>query len=112
MSYIRCAWPLRYFKGRSTLYVYGSSDGIEDYDTDYSDNESFCELMGNFVESATGDARYAEKMVRILAKKIGIENRLLPKPRTSSQVTRLMKADIERDDKIHNPMRCKRCGEK
>ena len=97
MSYIRCAWPLRYFRGRSTLYVYGSTRGIEDYDTDYSDNESFCELIGVFVREATGDEKYAEKMIRVLAKKVGIERRLLHNPRTNYQIRKLMDSDIRKD---------------
>ena len=84
MSFMRWGYPLTYFKkGESSSYVYSSSikDGkIEDYDDAYENNESFVELIGTFIRRETGDEEYAWKIVRILAKKLGIEDNLREKP--------------------------------
>ena len=81
MSFMRCGYPLRYFKkGETEYYVfpgeYKGKEYIEDYSSDYKDDKSFAELIGNFVKSATGNEEYAFKIVKVLAKKLGIENEL------------------------------------
>lgn len=87
MSFMRCGYPLRYFrKGETEFYVFPSEfkgkEYIEDYDSDYKDDKSFAELIGNFVKSATGNEEYAFKIVKLLAKKLGIENELRKNPLT------------------------------
>lgn len=77
MSYIRIGHPLKYFKGNSKDYVYPSTDGyVEDYNSDYEDNVTFCELIEKFVFRSTGDKSYSLKIMKILAKKLKIENKL------------------------------------
>lgn len=87
MSFMRCGSPLRYFKtGETEYYVfpgeYKGKEYIEDYDSDYKDDKSFAELIGNFVKSATGNEEYAFKIVKVLAKKFCIEKELRKKPLT------------------------------
>lgn len=75
---MRCGYPLRYFStGETKSYVFSDGKNITDYADDYEDNKSFCELIGNFVERATGDEKYAFKIVKILAKKMKVDNSLL-----------------------------------
>ena len=87
MSFMRCGYPLRYFKkGETEYYVfpgeYKGKEYIEDYSSDYKDDKSFAELIGNFVKSATGNEEYAFKIVKVLAKKLGIEKELRKNPLT------------------------------
>jgi len=83
MSYQRWGSPLDYFKtGESKSYVYlhggeDNNDFIEDYDDEYKDNKSLVELLGVFIVRETGDEKYAWKMVKILAKKLGVEKDLI-----------------------------------
>lgn len=77
MSYIRAGHPLRYFKGDSKNYVYPSTGGyVEDYNSDYENNATFCELIEKFVYRATCDKKYSLKIMKILAKKLKIESKL------------------------------------
>lgn len=85
MSFMRCGYPLKYFRtGKTSYYIfptdYKEQYYIEDYDTDYSDNKSFVELMARFVEIATENKGYAFKMAKILAKKLGIEKKMRRTP--------------------------------
>jgi hypothetical protein len=85
MSYQRWGYPLEYFKtGNSHSYVYlhcsdeeRMEDYIEDYDDKYKDNKSLVELIGIFIARETGDEKYAWKMVKVLAKKLGVEKDLI-----------------------------------
>ena len=80
MSYIRAGHDLHWFKGVSTEYVFDAVDGgVEDYDSEYNDNASFCELIGLIVLKLSRDKQYADKIVRVLAKKLGIEHELRKK---------------------------------
>ena len=81
MSYLRYGYPLKYFKGFSDSYVYLHNDGyIEDHNDKYQDTVSFADLMGVIILRETGDKKYAWKMVKILAKKLGIEDKLRDEP--------------------------------
>lgn len=85
---MRYGYPLKYFKnGASESYVYDSSstNAIEDYGDKYNDNRSFCELIGTFIRRATDDEKYTWKMVKILAKKLGVEDDLREKPLDSDE---------------------------
>lgn len=88
MSYMRLGYILKYFKnGKTESYVYPTSDEkgnevIEDYGDDYKNNKSFCELIGNLIRRATGNEKYAWKIVKILAKKLKIDKDLRDKPLT------------------------------
>jgi hypothetical protein len=77
---MRAGSPLWYFsKGESDWYIFPTDDGVEDYDADYQNNKSFCELMGNIVLRESKDEKYALKIVRILARKLGCSEDLLDK---------------------------------
>lgn len=78
MSYMRIGHPLKYFKGESKAYVYPSAEGyVEDYNSDYKDNATFCELIEEFVYRATGDKKYSLRIMKILAKKLDVEKDLI-----------------------------------
>lgn len=79
MSYLRPGHELEWFKDTSQEYVFLCADekeGVEDYNSRYSHNPSLCELIGHFILRQTGDAKYADKMVRVLAAKLGCEDKL------------------------------------
>jgi len=78
MSYQRWGYPLEWFKtGESKSYVFCHVDGfVEDYNDTYDDDKSFCELIYRIVLCETEDKKYAEKILRVLAKKLGIEDEL------------------------------------
>jgi hypothetical protein len=95
MSYIRMGHPLEYFKANSSLYVFVSADSkkkdgtynthVEDYGASYIDNCSLITLIGRIIERETDDKEYALKMVKILAKKLGVENKLRDHPLTTEE---------------------------
>jgi hypothetical protein len=87
---MRYGYPLTYFKtGESSYYVFAHCDGfVEDYKTKYEDDKSLIELIGNFIERETGDEKYALKMVKVLAKKFGVEKDLREKPMTNNEFFR------------------------
>ena len=78
MSYQRYGYPLKYFKtGVSDNYVFSHVDGyIEDYGSDYKDDKSLVELIGDIIERETGNEDYAWKIVKVLAKKLKIDKDL------------------------------------
>jgi len=82
MSYQRWGYKLSYFKnGKSENYVYCHCDGyVEDYGSKYKDNKSLIELLGTIIEQETQDPKYAWKMVKILAKKLGVDKDLRKEP--------------------------------
>jgi hypothetical protein len=89
MSYMRYNHPLRWFKGNSESYVFptSSNGSIEDYRDGYENNCSFVELIGRITLHETNDATYADKIVRILAKKLNIYHNLrVDIPLTSGQI--------------------------
>jgi len=76
---MRYGMPLKFFKdSKSKYYIFLSDKGIVDYDCDYSDNKSFCELIYKFILYETHDEEYAKKILKILAKKLGIDSELKP----------------------------------
>ena len=88
MSYMRYGYPLRFFRGESKSYVFSSSEKkgmIEDWGDKYKDDASFCELLGVFIKRATKDKAYADKLVSILAIKLGITEKLRDKPMTDEE---------------------------
>jgi len=106
MSYMRWGYPLKYFKsGETKSYVYQSSikDGkIEDYDDKYEDNRSFCELISVFVEYETNDPEYTFKIVKILAKKLGIDGQLRKEPLSGDEyVDKVLEKNKEFVDKCN-----------
>lgn len=103
-------WPLRYFKGETQSYVFSDGEHIHDYEDVYSDNDSFCELMATFVKDATGSEEYAEKMLRVLANKLGIENHLLKTPRTWDKCEQLM--HVKCDKLARSRIKCPSCSSK
>lgn len=82
MSYCRSGYPLKYFKGFSDYYVYLSEEGMVDQEEKYEDTRGLVDLIGTIIERETSDRRYAWKIVRILAKKLGIEKDLRGRPLT------------------------------
>jgi len=83
MSFMRNGWVSRYFKHSETKsYVFPSApdNKIEDYDDKYEDDKSFIELLARFVELQTKDKDYVWKIVKILAKKLGVEKELRVRP--------------------------------
>jgi len=80
MSYQRYNHPLDWFDGFSKSYVYHNGEGIVDYGDEYNDTVSLIDLIGDIIERETGDKQYATKIVRVLAKKMGVENNLRPVP--------------------------------
>jgi len=107
MSYQRMGYPLTYFEGESKSYVFVSSypkkgtlkkykagkkfkngdyEGyVEDYKDIYKDNCSFIELIGTIIRRETEDKEYAEKIIKVLAKKLKVEHKLRKKPLTANQ---------------------------
>jgi hypothetical protein len=82
---MRSPYPLEHFYGITESYVYHNGDGVEDYGDDYENNPSFIELIGRFIESGTGDEKYANKIVKVLAKKLGCEHLLREHPLTRKE---------------------------
>lgn len=76
MSWMRCGHVLTYFNSNSTEYVWGSDERVYDYDSDYHDNCTFIELIHSMVYEATNDLKYANKILRVLAHKLKVENKL------------------------------------
>ena len=80
MSYMRPVSPLDWFYGITKSYVIGANKPnsedimIEDWGDKYEDDISFVELIGTFIERECGDAEYADKVVRVLSKKLGCEH--------------------------------------
>ena len=124
---MRCGWAFKYFKeGFTKEYVFlsapgkeGEKDFIEDYNSKYEDNKSFCELIGEFVERITKDEEYAFKIVKILAKKLKCDKDLLKKPRNSDTIMDLTSKSIKNDEKLQKMMKeftknpkCTKCGKK
>jgi hypothetical protein len=76
--------PLDWFYGITKSYVIGTNKPnskdirIEDWGDTYEDNMSFIELIGAFIERECGDSKYADKVVRILSKKLGCDHLLRP----------------------------------
>jgi len=85
MSYMRPVSPLDWFYGITKSYVIGTnkigSDDtkIEDWGDSYENNPSFIELIGTFIERESGDQEYADKIVRILSKKLECDSLLRPR---------------------------------
>ena len=76
MSYQRSPYPLRYFRGTTTEYVWSEGERITDYGSSYKHDPSFCELIRDIVERETGDEEYANKIMMTLANKIGCSGEL------------------------------------
>lgn len=90
MSYCRYGGFLDFFYGTSTIYVIGTSaeggdNTIDDFGTRYSDNLSLIDLIGNMIYRETGDSKYAEKIARILATRMGCANKLRAHKLTSDE---------------------------
>lgn len=138
MSYMRMGWALEYFKGKTKSYVfvggYPTKEGmkkrkagkkltekdyidvVQDYGDRYKDNASFCELIRTFVSRQTGDEKYADKIMKVLAKKLRVEHKLRKKPLTfkqhSKEMGKIMKKFNEspegkRMNKILTSVKCK-----
>lgn len=78
MSYIRAAWPLKYVKGFSEDYVFGTEEDGEKCIVDYgsiSDN-GIVELL--FEEWETEDTLFKEHLLCRLADRLGVELRETP----------------------------------
>jgi hypothetical protein len=77
--------PLDWFYGITKSYVIGTNKPnsedikIEDWGDKYEDDISFIELIGTFIERECGDSEYADKVVRILSKKLGYDHLLRPR---------------------------------
>jgi hypothetical protein len=95
MSYIRCAWPLEWFKDESHEYVFLSDDGkggtfVEDYGSKFSHTPSLIEMIGKIIWQTTGDRKFATKIVTILAMDYGLQAKLRHRPLTASEMVRRM----------------------
>jgi hypothetical protein len=84
---MRWGYPLEYFKtGESKSYVFCHVDNyVEDYNDKYDDNKSLIELLGTIIYAETKDQKYAWKVVKILAKKLGVEKDLRERPLGSDE---------------------------
>jgi hypothetical protein len=93
---MRCGYPLTYFKtGESNYYVFFHCDGyVEDYKATYDDNKSFIELVGSIIERET-TPEYAWKIVKILAKKLGLEKELRDAPLTEDDFLRIIYRNLK-----------------
>ena len=85
MSYMRSGHDLNFFKdGKSTLYVYGSKDGIEDYNAILEcDDKNLIELIGRITFSETfgykpGGAKFSYLIVEELSERMGLKDQLKP----------------------------------
>ncbi len=66
MSFIRSAWPLKYFKDTSHEYVLLSAvpkgskrkEFVEDYGSKYAHKPSLIELLAQFIYNETADEEY------------------------------------------------------
>ena len=98
MSYMRMGCPLKYFKGESKSYVYYDvGNFVEDYNDRYTENASFCELIGTLVSRAThNDEKYARKIMKILAKKLRVSRKLRKKPLTTEQLLKMIDVRLKR----------------
>ena len=85
MSYMRNGHDLNFFRnGKSTLYVFGTVDKIEDYGAiPECDNKNLIELVGRITFSDTfgykpGGSIFAYKIVKELAERMGLLEELKP----------------------------------
>ena len=73
--------PLIYFKGESEAYVFSSvGDFIEDYGDEFEDTSTFADLLLGILLRETKDEKWVDKISKILAKKLNIEDKLRDKP--------------------------------
>lgn len=85
MSYLRMGHPLTWFDGDSNAYVFLGEGGIEDYDNNYEDLPTLIELIGVIISRETEDDGFAEKVVRMLAYKLGVVDQLRKQPLTDQE---------------------------
>jgi len=96
MSWMRCGHVLMYFDALSTEYVFDDGKGIHDYGSSYRDNCTLVEILHGMVHEATGYEAYADKMLVVLANKLGVADKLRLdeegnlKPLTFEEYMRLM----------------------
>jgi len=90
MSYLRMGHPLTWFKGNSDAYIFLSDVGIQDYDATYEDLPTLIELIGVITARETGDDFFAEKLVRLLAVKLGVQNELRAQPLSDQEYLTLI----------------------
>lgn len=98
MSFIRAGHELEWFKDTSHEYVFLCADekeGVEDYNSGYSHNPSLCELIGHFILRQTGDEQYADKMVRILAERLGCADKLREHKLTTEEYYQIVRKEQE-----------------
>jgi hypothetical protein len=95
MSWMRCGWPLYHFDAESTEYVWSDGESVTDYGSPYRDNCSFVQLIHNMVERETGDEEYADKILVVLAEKLGVADKLRRAPDGS-----LLKMTYEEYDEL------------
>lgn len=82
MSYIRAGHDRNYFIGKTSMYVHSSGMPkdedyyIEDYKDKYEDNCDLIEMLANIIQRETLNESFTTKMVKILAKKLNVENML------------------------------------
>lgn len=108
MSYMRIGYPLQWFKeGTTKSYVYSSYDGyVEDYDDRYEDDKSFCELIYSIVLNETDDEKYAEKILRTLAKKLGIDKDLRETEMSTDEFLGIVMGFPDPEDEVWNDEGC------
>ena len=83
MSYMRHGSIHQFFKsGKSSLYIYGSKDRIEDYQSvPNCDNKNLVELIGHIIYSDVfycKDSKFVYCVVETLATRLGIQDELKP----------------------------------
>lgn len=96
MSYQRSPHPLSRFHSISEYYVYSDGEHVHDHGANYTHNPSFCELIGDIVQSETRDSLFAAKITRILAQKLGCANQLRGQGHTASYRT------LDHEEKIYS----------
>jgi hypothetical protein len=85
ISYMRAPYLLEHFYGITESYVFHDGNGIVDHGDNYANNPSFIELIGEFVRRETSDDKYALKIMRVLAEKLGCMNLMREHPITDEE---------------------------
>lgn len=107
MSYIRPGHALEWFKDVSHEYVFlsaGNPEHVEDYGSKYEHNPSLCELLHNIILRETGDRKYADKMLHVLAKKLGCEDKLRKHQLTQKEYLKIIMREQKEAVKLMKKM--------
>lgn len=76
MSYMRSGYELDKFKTGESVYVYHDGKQVEDYGESFEDSKVLAELIYVILRRETGDEEWSNKILRILAEKLDIDDQL------------------------------------